>query len=366
MSDSAVLIDKAGRVVLAIPQEIQDAAGQISDTLLLEQRPEVRRSIRRVTVTLGVQATWALVQEAQAVEAEGGMYARDGRRRTLGGVFFQLVERDMSPEEWKGLGNPLAWQRVALARALQRGETWPLEPPRPLIKPPKAIGEPSDAEIAAAVWAERQQIYEELVDDKGRATNVRITLVGRPAKIKERQNVVVALLEQTHKLPQSLPKGVPQPPAEPTRYVVYIGSRHWTKVVGPLRKNPDMVLVIEGLCSYEPALPGIAVFATHVSTKQRKGAPTPRSDAPSPTAPPSAAPRPPTASAKLPPSLTPELRERYAALRQAEIEARQALGQIRTLPPDEQTEIGAVLQQLQAFKTEMRTLEGKFPELRRS
>src|SRR5262249_556792 len=150
-------------------------------------------------VTLGVEATWALVQEAQAVEAEGGMYTQDGRRRTLGGVFFQLVERALSEDEWKDLGNPLKWQRVALARALQRGERWPLEAPRPVIKPPPAI---SGAEIAEAVWAEREQLYQELSDDKGWARNVRITLMGRPAKYKERDNLVVVLLEQKHKLPQ--------------------------------------------------------------------------------------------------------------------------------------------------------------------
>jgi hypothetical protein len=262
----------------------------------------------------------------------------------------------------------LKWQRVALARALQRGERWPLEPPRPVIKPPPAV---SDAEIAAAVWAEREQLYQELSDDKGWARNVRITLMGRPAKYKERGNLVVVLLEQKHKLPQSLPKGVPQPPADPTSYVVYISHRQWTHVIGPLRKNPDTVLVVEGLCSYDPALPGIAVFATNVSMRQRKGS-VPKDKSGQPIAPPpaaSAAPAPhpeDTASPKLPSTLTPELQERYAALRQAEIELRQTLDQIKALPPQEQTEIGTVLQQLQTIKTEMRTLEGKFPKLRGS
>jgi hypothetical protein len=46
----------------------------------------------------GTSFMQALLKEAQEVEATGGMMTKDGtRRRSLGGVFFQLALRHMSP-----------------------------------------------------------------------------------------------------------------------------------------------------------------------------------------------------------------------------------------------------------------------------
>jgi hypothetical protein len=51
-----------------------------------------RWEIQKVVMAAGLEATLAVVDEALAVEAQGGMMTSDGsRRRTLGGVFFWLA-----------------------------------------------------------------------------------------------------------------------------------------------------------------------------------------------------------------------------------------------------------------------------------
>ena len=60
--------------------------------------------IRRVVQTLGAERARALLAEALAVEAQGGMLLLDGsRRRTLGGVFFQLVREQTTGQERRAI-----------------------------------------------------------------------------------------------------------------------------------------------------------------------------------------------------------------------------------------------------------------------
>jgi hypothetical protein len=71
---------------------------------------------------------------------------------------------------------------------------------------------------------------------------------------------------QTSKTP-SLPKGLPAPPNSPTSYTVYIAPKQWTKVAEAIR-DPEDALILEGFPAYDPALEGIAVFATNLTTKK--------------------------------------------------------------------------------------------------
>ena len=64
-----------------------EVAEQLGET---EEVP--RGTILRAVTRLGAEATQALVQEALAIEAQGGQWLGDGsRKRTPGGVFFRLV-----------------------------------------------------------------------------------------------------------------------------------------------------------------------------------------------------------------------------------------------------------------------------------
>src|SRR5690242_19464474 len=72
-----------------------------------ETAAEAQVLIKKVVRTLGAERTRRLVDEAKAIEADGGMLVPDGsRRRTLGGVFFKLAKERASPEERARIWSP--------------------------------------------------------------------------------------------------------------------------------------------------------------------------------------------------------------------------------------------------------------------
>jgi PHAX RNA-binding domain len=59
-----------------------------------------RRRLTQVLRTLGRDRTTALLADTLTCAANGGMLTKDGsRRRTPGGVFFQLVKEQATPQE---------------------------------------------------------------------------------------------------------------------------------------------------------------------------------------------------------------------------------------------------------------------------
>ena len=63
---------------------------------------------------------------------------------------------------------------------------------------------------------------------------------------------------ESNKVP-ALPKGLPTPPAAPTKYTVYISSKQWKKVAEAIR-DPEDVLIIEGFPTIDTQASAIAVF----------------------------------------------------------------------------------------------------------
>jgi hypothetical protein len=356
--------------------------------------------IEQIVLAFGVERAQALLNDALAIEQAGGEMLPSGeRRRTPGGVFFRLA-RDRAQTD----NERYATLPIYLKKKLKKANGAAIQPNVAPADGSQLSPRPVSAAVPVAptrptfVWAERQSVYQGLSTEKGRATTVKATIIGRPAKIDERQNVVVALFEQTHKLPLGLPKGVPQPPAEPTTYVTYIGAKQWRTVAEALRADPSETLVIEGVCSYDPALPGIALFATKVALKP-KGAPKPEggpvsNQGATPSEISSAneqhaeqskvnssaigaigtrAANPPgranvgqSVSGRNvePAALTDEIRERFVGLRRAEVEARETLGQLKALPAAEQTGLAEALHRLQQIKDDVKRLENQFPALR--
>ncbi len=94
---------------------------------------------------------------------------------------------------------------------------------------------------------------------------MKITLIGRPGHVVEKQNLVITMMSQMQ-APASFPKGVPQPPATPTDYTIYIAAKQWQKVAEAM-KNPEDKLIVEGFAAFDPALEGMAVFVTNTTTK---------------------------------------------------------------------------------------------------
>ena|SRR6516225_5278311 len=69
----------------------------------LLQEPNVPL-LRQVLRTLGQDRCAAILADTLTCEANGGMLTKDGtRRRTPGGVFFQLVRERLTPQERRRL-----------------------------------------------------------------------------------------------------------------------------------------------------------------------------------------------------------------------------------------------------------------------
>ena len=119
-------------------------------------------------------------------------------------------------------------------------------------------------DAVALTWKDRIAVIQEAEVEKGSA-NVKITVVGRPGKIVDRGQCVVTVME-SNKVP-ALPKGLPTPPAAPTKYTVYIGAKQWKKVAEAIT-DPEDSLIIEGFPTMDQQTGSIAVFATNTTTKK--------------------------------------------------------------------------------------------------
>jgi hypothetical protein len=106
-------------------------------------------------------------------------------------------------------------------------------------------------------------------DNAGRATTVKITVIGRPgASVEQGQAVAIALMSE--KVPD-LPKGLPEPPAD-TRYTVFVARKQWAKVAEALAADAEDATIMEGYAALDPRVEGIVVYATSVTTKRLQAA----------------------------------------------------------------------------------------------
>src|SRR5260370_42218622 len=78
--------------------------------------------------------------------------------------------------------------------------------------------------VASFSWAERISVIEVIGEAKGQGT-VKITVIGKPGKFVDKGTCVMAVI-QSDKVPM-LPKGVPEPAAVKTNYVVYVAAKQW-------------------------------------------------------------------------------------------------------------------------------------------
>jgi hypothetical protein len=154
------------------------------------------------------------------------MLLPDGsRKRTLGGVFFRLVRDQVSETERRTIWPYPTWQQRKQHRKAPEQTTQP--PALPLFQ-----------------WEQADEVITEISQQLGEATTVKVTLIGRPGEIVERQGVIILAMKST--AAPSLPKGLPIPPAQPTNYLVFISQKQWRKVADTI-KNPADKLIIEGL-----------------------------------------------------------------------------------------------------------------------
>ena len=206
--------------------------------------------VRRVVEHLGVDAAQAHLVEAQRIEAAGGEIVASGkRRRTPGGVFLRLVRDTATPEQRKAIGWPSGTGEPAPAGAprVRRSQTEPSPPP-------------------ALPWAALAEHLPTLLTTPGATMSSKITLIGRPGRIIEAQGAVLTVMVSEPAKAPSLPKGLPVPPATPTRYIVYIAAKQWRNVAAAIQ-NPDDALIVEGYPVYDERLPGLAVLTQAITTR---------------------------------------------------------------------------------------------------
>ncbi len=225
--------------------------------VLGETMPPPIRLITRAVDRLGPDRARALLGQALTVEAQGGLTLPDGHRRTPGGIFFYLMRTsDALSREDKDYIFPRQGSRPTRAGG---SGTLASAPPAPAAPAPVAWTDETFRTLA-------RQLQQ---DNSGRATTVKITVIGRPgATVEQDQAVAVALMSE--KVPD-LPKGLPEPPAG-TRYTVFVARKQWAKVAEALATDPEDAAIIEGYAALDPRVEGIAVYATSATTKRLQAA----------------------------------------------------------------------------------------------
>jgi len=206
------------------------------DTLTVEtlaailQEPQVPL-LRQVLRTLGQDRCAAILADTLSCEANGGLQTKDGtRRRTPGGVFFQLVKARATPQER---------QRLFYRSTPQQHKA----PDRPSAHP------------QAPTWDEVQAVVPTL--PQGEAT-VKLTLIGKPALDAVQTRPTYVAFRMQGKAPGPLPKGLPPVPDQhPITWLVVIALRQWNRVKDSLTAHTDDTLIIEGH-------PVVAGDGTHV------------------------------------------------------------------------------------------------------
>lgn len=218
-------------------------AANIADQLQ-EKSPGPRAKITLMVEHAGVDFVRRIVEETLEITELGGMLVDNGtRRRTLGGIFFFLAKQQMSDEVRLKVFPPLHPPK----------ERKPQQPP-----PPSEPG---------LIWEEREDILKPLLADSGNVQSNKITLTGRPQRIDIRKDHVVFRITLNIKQP-ALPRGVPRvlEAFGTVLYTIYAASKQWKKVEDALNV-PDDILIVEGTCAYDPLLPGMAVYATTLTTR---------------------------------------------------------------------------------------------------
>ena len=204
-------------------------------TALGETESQPIDQIRRAVKVMGADFALDLLRETQTIEAQGGLILeRENRRRTPGGVFFHLARNRMTKQQ----------------RGRVFGGPQPGQEPTPL---------PAD---------QLPEIIQELSKQYGKASTVKITLIGRPLQVVERGDVVIFGL--VNEKQPALPKALPAPPPQ-TKYLVLVAKKQWNKVSGVVKDAED-VLIIEGYPAYEPRHAGITVYALSLTTKKQQQA----------------------------------------------------------------------------------------------
>ena len=210
--------------------------------------------LQKLADHVGIDKVEELYQRTLEIEAAGGMFTANGkRRRTAGGVLFQLTRELMSSRERRQIFR----ERKPLSPEDEAHGQQPRQP-----KPPSGAPQPPTPEKIAALLKAAASIPAE---KKGTAS-VKVTLIGRPKQVKKLDTCVLVVMAP--KAPGTLPKGLPPiPPATNATLAVFIATKQWAKVEASLKQDPNDELIIEGFPSNDAKNQITAVWAQSCTTK---------------------------------------------------------------------------------------------------
>lgn len=211
--------------------------------------------VRKVIRLIGPERAETCLQKTLEVEANGGMMTRDGsRRRTPGGVFFQVVRETSTNKERRRIFPSMATTATSNAEAPKES---PPAAPTPALQPP--------------TWEEAKQLIVQAYKNIAEGKTVKLTLIGRPTQVTPHATCVVMAIKG--KPPGSLPKGLPEPPAQSAiTWAVFVAMKQWDKVKNALEANADDELIIEGYPMVDPKRGVGVVLATNCSSKLQQRA----------------------------------------------------------------------------------------------
>lgn len=216
--------------------------------------------ISRIIAVVGDAIAQAWADEAVTLAASGEVLTTDGQPRTAGGIFFRLARQRLDEAQRRAVfPNAAELRRLQQERARQGLPAGLNHAGRP------APSRPAAPPLPAFRWSEKTAIYQELQHAKGTVQSVKISLIGRPGRVVEKQDLVITMMTQMT-APKAFPKGVPTPPTTPTVYTVYIAAKQWQNVAKAMQNEQDS-LIVEGFAAFDPGLEGMAVFATNVTTR---------------------------------------------------------------------------------------------------
>lgn len=218
----------------AVADEIADAMGETED--------KPRNQIRNVVRFCGIEFAQEVYRDMLDIEANGGMLVLTGeRRRTQGGVFFQLVRERIDQETRERIFVQWVYNQKQFVKK-------------------ESMYEPF-------VYEDRIPILARLLANPGEVEEVNITLVGRHTEIERRQALVIVAMKMTVVDGFTMPVGVPYPPKE-TNFIVYISIRQWEKIEPLLQADSTDQLMVTGFCGYDEDLQAMVIYSTNATTRK--------------------------------------------------------------------------------------------------
>lgn len=198
----------------------------VSEAQEIAQALDERRVdlVSAVITTLGLERARAFLEEALRVEAAGGLSTKnEQRRRTPGGVFFQIIKDQVTKEERKAI--------FALEQKKKKKK--------------KRSTAKTTNQRAPMTWEEAKQLIAQVIKTPGEARTVKVTLIGRPLKVIQQKDCVVVSMKGRE--PKTLPKGLPPvPEGSAITWAVFIVTKQWNRVKESIEANENDQLIIEG------------------------------------------------------------------------------------------------------------------------